>query len=154
VAQQLMTHIDGDNHLFARGVHTPPTESCTTALTPHTRANIPPKRDFSAYTELNIPLPPNVPNPPDTLLCIFDFMASAGLRHNPDTPPCPCQKPHTRATGKRATTRLHMNELLKYFPGRYSRAAAKYQCCYYLNQHPLTALTVMAALDANTIHFK
>jgi hypothetical protein len=114
----------------------------------------PPPRDFTAFTDAGVTMPSNVANPPKTLLCVTDFMATAKIAHMNGSVPPKCTKPHTLKAGQRATTRLHMDELLTHYPKGYDRAAAKFQCCYYLNQAPSVAVKVMAALDKDTTHFK
>eukprot|EP01034_Spumella_vulgaris_P022728 gene22728-28884_t len=96
----------------------------------------PAPRDLSAYAAAGITIPPNPPNPPDTLLCIMDFMAALKVPFEDGTMPRKCTSQHSAKTGKRVTTRLHVDEVATYYPDKYSKQAALHQCCYYLNDKP------------------
>jgi hypothetical protein len=111
-------------------------------------------RDFSAYTEAGIPVPPYPKHAPRPRLCFFDVMHSLKVPHDDGKVPPKCNLTHSMKAGLRNTTRLHMDELLTHFPEGYSKEAAKYQCCYWLNEKPQQALKIIAAIEKDTTHFK
>jgi hypothetical protein len=111
-------------------------------------------RDFSAFATAGVTVPTAPQEKPKHLLCIADALGHYKVPYEDNTVPGKCTKKHDLAGGSRQTARMHVNEISKAYPQRYSLASAKFQACFWLNTRPAVASKLMTAMEADKVHFK